>query len=358
MALPMPVGDDISALTDWVELRVSTIDAAGMSLNSLDRLLKAEGSELADEELDPPEADGELDVVLTVSDAAAAEADIRVERVRQEVIDRGTVGAQVYPFAIDGERVQPRDVCGADVYRLLLVLGSAQLPFRSERRANEVEEAFDLIAMAALRRFLGRPATIGLRFARTARQNDAELDAEAPDPRRRPTGFADAIDWLRKWLSAPGQGVRDSDNEPDVVAHWEDDDPTDPPLGRDPLSTYNDAGVDVVVWWRFADRRRGFPVLLAQCTVQLSWETKLHDINIDLWRAWIDFDTVPPQRALVIPFADRRDHPQWSDRTLKAGVILDRVRLVELLNELECDELAALITDESRSWTEAELLAA
>ncbi len=60
----------------------------------------------------------------------------------------------------------------------------------------------------------------------------------------------------------------------------------------------------------------------------------------------------------VIPFADRRDHPQWPDRTLKAGVILDRVRLLELLDELECDELAALIDDRSRGWTRTELLAA
>ena len=122
--------------------------------------------------------------------------------------------------------------------------------------------------------------------------------------------------------------------------------------------TEDRAGVDVVVWWRFTDGRRGFPVLLGQCTVQLSWETKVKDIDTDLWRAWIDFDTVPLQRALVIPFAERRDHPQWPDRTLKAGVLLDRVRLLELLDELECDELVALIDERTREWTQTELLAA
>lgn len=353
----MPLGDDISALTDWVELRVSAIDTAGMPLTKLDRLLKAEGSELADEELDPPESDEGLEVVLTTADAAAAEADVRVELVRQEVIERAGSGTRVYPFTVDAERVQPRDVCGSDVYRLLLVLSSSHLPYRSERRTHEVEEAFDYIAMAALRRFLGRQAT-GLRFARTAQQDDAETDAADPDPWRRPTGFAEAIEWLRDWLDA-GQGVRSPPPEAEIQTHWEDEGEDDPPpLGRDALSSYNDAGVDVVVWWRFADGRRGFPVLLAQCTVQLSWESKVHDIDIDLWRAWIDFDTVPPQRALVIPFADRRDHPQWPDRTLKAGVILDRVRLLELLDELECDELGGLIDDRSRGWTQTELLAA
>lgn len=357
MSLPMPLGDDVSALTDWVELRISAVDTAGLSLSRLDRFLKAEGSELADEELDLAEADEQLEVVLGDADAAAAEVDVRVELVMREVADRASLGARLYPFAVDGERVQRREVCGAHVYLLLLVLGSAHFPYRAERRAHEVEEAFDFIAMAALKRFLGREA-VGLRFARTARQDDAEADATSPDPRRRPTGFADAIAWLRDWLDA-GLGVRDPASEPDQGTHWEDEgEIAPPPLGRAPLTSYNDAGVDVVVWWRFSDLRSGSPVLLAQCTVQLAWERKVNDVSLDLWQKWIDFDTVPPQKALVIPFADRRDHPQWQDRTSKAGVILDRVRLIELLGELECDELAALVDDRARDWLEAELLAA
>jgi hypothetical protein len=354
----MPLGDDVSALTDWVELRISAVDTAGLPLSKLDRLLKAEGSELADEELASSDADEQLEVALGDADAAAAEVDVRVELIMREVADRAALGARVYPFAVGGERVQRREVCGSDVYLLLLVLGSAHLPYRKERRANEVEEAFDFIAMAALKRFLGRGGATGLRFARTAQQDDAEPDAADPDPRRRPTGFADAIAWLRDWLDA-GRGVRDPASEPDRKTHWEDDgEPDPPPLGRPPLTSYNDAGVDVVVWWRFSDKRSGFPVLLAQCTVQLAWEHKVHDVSIELWQKWIDFDTVPPQKALVIPFADRRDHPQWQDRTSKAGVILDRVRLIELLDELECDELAALVDDRARDWVQAELLAA
>jgi hypothetical protein len=138
--------------------------------------------------------------------------------------------------------------------------------------------------------------------------------------------------------------------------HWEDDE-AEPPLGRQPLTSYNDAGVDVVVWWRFADDRGGFPVVLAQCTVQATWENKVRDVDLDMWQKWIDFHTVPPQKALVIPFADPRDHPLWRDRTTKAGVILDRVRLVELLDELDCDELASLVNDDTRAWTCTELAA-
>lgn len=360
----MPVGDDISALTDWVELRV-TNGQAGLPLTQLDRLLKAEGSELADEELagdlDEDEADDDAEVNLSTEDAAAAEIDVRVELVRQEVLERATIGERIYPFTVEGERVRPREVCGAHVYRLLLVLGSAELPYRRERRANEVEEAYDHIAMAALRQFLGREAD-GRRFARTAHH---DTNDQTPDPQVRPTGFADAIAWLRELLEV-GRGVRDPLSEPDTGPHWEEEQDEGEPLpdapaslpGRVPLSSYNDAGVDVVAWSRFADGRSGFPVILAQCTVQVAWEAKLQDIDLNLWQKWIDFDTVPPQRALVIPFADRRDHPLWRDRTAKAGLILDRVRLVELLDKLECGELDRLVDERVRAWTQAEIAAA
>lgn len=366
MPLEMPSGDDISALTDWVELRIAG-GQDSLALARLNRLLKAEGSELADEELMEDEVESELgdaselEIQLPVERAAAAEVDVRVEQIRDEIMERQSIGTKLYPFTILGERVQERAACGADVYLLLLVLGSEVLPFRAERRAHEVEQVYDLIAMAALRRYLGRDAR-GLRFARTARVEDAEAAGETDDPDLRPTSFPKAIEWLRDHLDL-GSGVRKAPddesvgNQPHHGPHWEDAVPDLPPLGRKPLASYNDAGVDVVVWWRFADNRAGFPVLLAQCTVQITWEAKLEDIKLVLWEKWIDFDTVPPQRALVIPFADRRDHPNWRDRTSLAGTILDRVRLIELLNELECDQLEALITDEARTWTRTELAA-
>ena len=39
------------------------------------------------------------------------------------------------------------------------------------------------------------------------------------------------------------------------------------------------------------------------------------DVSIERWKKWIDFKTVPPQTALVIPFAERLDDPHWDERT-------------------------------------------
>lgn len=61
--------------------------------------------------------------------------------------------------------------------------------------------------------------------------------------------------------------------EGDVVAgpNQEDEEEDD----RDfRLPTYSDGGVDVVAWQDFRDGRAGFPVLLAQCTVQEKWRPR------------------------------------------------------------------------------------
>lgn len=82
---------------------------------------------------------------------------------------------------------------------------------------------------------------------------------------------------------------------------------------------------------------------------------KAKDISIELWKKWIDVQTVPPQTSLVIPFAVSRSLEQWANRTITAGVILDRLRLLELLNELREDALQELPDEATREWVATEL---
>ena len=211
---------------------------------------------------------------------------------------------------------------------------------------SEVESAFDRLALAALRQYLGRGAK-GLRFAKNAHDPD--------DNATRPKKFREAIAWLREELKL-GVGRRTPPDD-ELVEHWEDEGQAQQD-GRKILNSYEDGGVDVVVWWRFGDQRAGSPVLLAQCTVQLEWGEKVSDIDVKLWDKWIDFATVPPQTALVIPFAVNRSSDTWNDRTVTAGVIIDRHRLLELLNELDDEALEAMPDEETRAWVAKELAAA
>jgi hypothetical protein len=349
--LEVPGSRNASALADWAELLVLSTEGGSVSATRLGRLLKGEGTDQAEEELEQEEGielepDGAEDVELPLIDEGRGEREVHLEQLLDEIALRFRLGPKVYPFARRTDRVVEREATGRDAYLLLLVLSWEDAPARSERRLHEVEPAYDAIACEALRRYLGRGAR-GVRFAKNAHHPD--------DNATRPKRFDEAIKWLREELLL-GPGKR-TPPATEGVRHWEDEGQQDE-QGRTPLNSYEDGGVDLVVWWRFADERAGSPVLLAQCTVQLEWGDKVDDVKLRLWEKWIDFDTVPPQTALVIPFAVNRASRTWNDRTTRAGVIVDRLRLLELLDELEEEQLATLVDEATKSWVTQELLAA
>jgi hypothetical protein len=344
--LNVPNTREPAALADWAELVVITTDDGAVSSTLLERLLEGEGSDLAEEELALDAAeddDDESEVEFQVIDEGRDEREVGIEQLLDEIELRLDLGPKVYPFERKPDGIIRRSPPGEAAYLLLLALSWRDAPCRAARRVYEGELAFDNLALEALRRYLGRNA-IGVRFARNA--HDPEDDTT------RPKKFIDAIAWLRERIKLPpGQ---ESPPDEERVPHWEDE------LGSGPapLNSYKDGGVDVVAWWRFKDERPGAPVLLAQCTCQMSWGSKDNDIRLNVWGAWINFATVPPQTALVIPFAVERDASTWFHHTLSAGVIIDRHRLLELLDELEDEELRKVVDDDARAWAEGQLSAA
>jgi hypothetical protein len=350
MSLAIPEGENSGLLADWAEVSLLTGKADALSEARLSRLLRAEASAAAEEELrgDPADSSsaaelaGDMELSLQ-GDEADFERDIRVELILQEVQLRAKLGQHVYPFRVEEDRIVQVDSCGESAYRLLLVLGSANAAYRATGKAHEAEEAFDALALEAMRRYLGRDAQ-GLKFSK--RSSDPE------DPSTRPKLFTEAIEWLRDQLDLRA-GLKRPVDEPVEEPHWEWDGPRQDQ--RPILNTYQDGGVDLVLWWKFKDRRPGFPVLLVQCTVQLTWERKLKDISVEQWEKWIDFSMVPPQRALVIPFSEDPRDKHWEDRSLRAGVVIDRLRLLELLSGLECDQVKSLVDTKAADWAVREL---
>ena len=93
-----------------------------------------------------------------------------------------------------------------------------------------------------------------------------------------------------------------------------------------PNSRGNEAGLDLLWYYRFPDRRTGFPVYLMQCTTMQDWEQKVNQPSIDRWHDFIDF-VVRPQRAFAIPFAPSDEN--FRDQcVLIQGPFLDRYRLL------------------------------
>jgi hypothetical protein len=96
-----------------------------------------------------------------------------------------------------------------------------------------------------------------------------------------------------------------------------------------------DGGVDVVAWRSFPDGRSGFPVLLAQVTLEKDYVHKAADVDVRVWSGWLALDH-DPATALAIPdvVATGEDWNSLAART----VVLDRLRLSSLLDGSDAGE--------------------
>jgi hypothetical protein len=239
---------------------------------------------------------------------ADEELNLPQERVAQalEVIRRRSLAlGDWYPLQVDiGLALQRRSSSLTQSYRTLVFLTpnsiARQLLGPSIATMSEILEA---IAVRALANYWG-PGGDAVSFA-------------YPSAIGRPPEFDHAILWLAKRMGlGAGQGYR-------------------PPRRKD-------GGVDVVAWRRFGDMRLGFPIALAQCTIQLEAFTKTTDIDLRLWATWLALDS-DPTSLLVLPGTIRRAGPEWGQLTSVVTVI-ERLRLVELLGR-------AHTPDTPNAWT-------
>lgn len=235
------------------------------------------------------------------------EAEFVVDLLIDEVSRRDRIAPQIYPFLESPTGLSRKDISAA-IYEFLLWLSISQR-YREEDRYKEIDEPFDKLVKQALVHYLG-PGARGIRFA-------------FPSSDGRPSGFPDAVNWLA--------GLPNLDTGKAI-----------------PRPRVKDGGVDVVVWNPFKDSRTGFVVVLCQCTVELNWPPKAKDIVIGSWCGLIDFG-LHPLTVLAIPFAVPRSFDKWDELRRTVNIILDRMRLCELIQVELVDDLEKIA-----KWAEAE----
>jgi hypothetical protein len=87
----------------------------------------------------------------------------------------------------------------------------------------------------------------------------------------------------------------------------------------------NEAGLDIVFFRVFYDKRCGFPVYLTQCATGADWDTKLHTPVVAVWRKLVDF-AAPPHKAFALPHSLGAE--ELRRVTVKVeGIVFDRYRL-------------------------------
>lgn len=229
------------------------------------------------------------------------ELEIQLDMLLSEVDRRKKRAEAIYPFAWSESGLsRTRDVDEAP-YEFLLWLAVSP-HYRQQKAYGEIEELFDNLVKQALIEYLG-PNALGARFG-------------SPASGERPGGFPSALKWLAGQLGLQTGAAK-------------------------PRRQLKDGGVDVVVWNPFRDQRTGFVVILCQCTVAYDWTPKAKDIVAGNWNGWIDFGR-DPLTAIAVPFAVPHGFDQWDELRRTVNIILDRMRIAELIDINAVDDLAAI----------------
>jgi hypothetical protein len=127
-------------------------------------------------------------------------------------------------------------------------------------------------------------------------------------------------------------------------------------LGEIPgdMATWDDpyqkeAGLDLLCYRPFSDRRQGIPVYLMQCASGDNWKEKLHTPDLGIWTDIIQFKN-HPLKAFSTPFTfDEKIHAQNSK--LVGGLFLERCRLLSACND-KGEWLSEELRDRIISWSE------
>jgi hypothetical protein len=236
----------------------------------------------------------------------SGDSDVLVGLLLEQVATRRRRAPTAYPFDRDDGGITRRPDVSSVLYELLLWSSWPQSPVRQSHDYRAIDRAFDRVVLKALHNYLG-PSTQGVRFGTPA--SDA-----------RPTGFADALEWLAEKMEIE-------------------------PIGALPANDdKNDAGADVIVWVPLGDTRSDFLVVLAQCTFQSAWPSKAAQIAAaaKLWGGgWLALG-MPPVTVLAVPFTVTATNPLFPELRQLVNVILDRTRLCELAREPFEDDVSEL----------------
>ncbi len=239
----------------------------------------------------------------------------KVQQAINTIASRARTLGVLYPFeVVPGLAVRRRkDSSLTGAYSTLLYLTPSSIARQalSGFAAQSMGELLEEVAESALANLWGAGGE-AIRFG-------------YPSKHGRPEDFDQAVVWLAKRIGVePGRGYR-------------------PPRRKD-------GGVDIVAWRQFFDGRRGFPIALAQCTVQEATFTKTTDIDLRLWSSWLALDS-DPLSLLVIPGTIRRAGTEWGQLSTVVTVV-ERLRLIELLgrgsNAPPSTQWADEITDQLR----------
>ncbi len=104
-----------------------------------------------------------------------------------------------------------------------------------------------------------------------------------------------------------------------------------------------DHGLDVVAWRPFRSLRHGHPTVLCQCTIgqQATLVAKARETTASEWGKLLALTEHSLTTALAVPHVLPQDWAHWTELTCNTELVLDRLRIWELLDRDQCMALGA-----------------
>ena len=307
LTVPSPHEDAwVVNLADWVELKAWFSDDGNASREDLRRALNRDGG---------------------LSDGHGTGADFRMDEklnhVFKELKDRQLAcgkfsdGGFRYPFSISNDgsllSVRSNKIARANlVYLFLLAVTKSDMSSARSKVPHDPTKVFERLCRDVIESFWGGPSDtsgaliIGTSVSGTAGQAKfrAKID-ELCGKLGEGLGF-------RQGARAPGGG---------------------------------DGSLDLVAWRKFTDGRQGGLVGFGQCKTGVHWDEHLTQLAPEAFNR--DFMVrglvLAPLRIYLVP-CRISDH-RWESHTGKAGLLLDRCRLVEYSTDLSTQVAA-----DCKSW--------
>lgn len=221
-------------------------------------------------------------------------------------------GDDAYPFTLEGKALSAKGSAFATIYTFLLCLsyhGKDAVPGENGAKLFE-----DVCAYAAAN-YLG------------CLKVPAENYVFGFPRRIGPADFVGAVDELCHRKLCEGEPDNDV---PD-------------------LHTMKDAGLDVVAWLPFPDRRSSKLILFGQCATGKRWRGKVNELQPLSWcLRWLTKNPkVTPLKAFFVPHAV--SDVDWEKLGYHSGIFFDRLRIAYFAEKA----IPKLFRDELESWAVA-----
>ncbi|WP_146048081.1 MULTISPECIES: hypothetical protein [unclassified Microbacterium] len=233
------------------------------------------------------------DLKSAISRENISSADLLEEQAWAELTTRAGLFGATWPLELDGSRLR-RAAATEDartLYRYLCLLGMGQLDNVDRKLFEEIVRAIFAVTFGENTMRIGHPASAGM----------------STSFRERAKHYATAA------------GLTSSE------------------YLNDPLPDDKDLGLDVVSWHGTGDNRGGELHFLVQCATGKNWPEKGDDIHLGTISPHLNW-AVTPVRVFCIPAVAHLPEQQWIRFCRRAGLVLDRPRLIEAGTNIELSD--------------------